>query len=158
LLAFLTVHGFWMLRLASELGNPTFPYFNTVFRSPYYPPVEQEISYTGGEWPGRLLLPFTFWRYERHGATEVPFADLRLVLLLALAVVACVAMVWRAWRQHGQKISRVAAFLAAYAVVAYLVWDAKFHVLRYFCPVLVMAPLLIVLLLRTLTPGPRTCL
>jgi hypothetical protein len=160
---FLLVNGFWMLKLYLEFGSPTFPFFNSIFRSPYGPPTEMEIpNHPIGSWSERLLAPFSSFPFERRPQMEVPFADVRLGLLLALIPVAVVAaaVTWTRRRRYVDDAAttpalHVVPFLFAFAGVSSVLWFVKFHILRYFCPVLVLTPLLTVLLLRACIPNRR---
>jgi hypothetical protein len=160
---FLATNGYWMWNLYRTVGSPTFPFFNSVFRSPYFPAVEMPIADTNGPWPWRLLtVPFAVTSYGRHSSMEVPFADVRLALLLVLAPVAVTVSAWRARRGRGAAASpmasRVTWLLAAFGVVSYLIWDERFFIVRYCSPLMVAAPLLAVLLLRSFVPRGRALL
>src|SRR5262249_52492536 len=131
LAGFLATNGFWMWKLYATVGSPTYPFFNSVFHSPYFPAVEMPIADTNGPWPSRLLpVPFPPSSYGRHSSMEVPFADVRLALLLVLIPAAVAARAWRAGRGGGTAAepaaSRVTWLLAAFGIVSYLIWDERF--------------------------------
>src|SRR6202042_2632309 len=86
--AVLLCAGFWFLALDRATGNPLFPFYNSIFRSPLIDP-----TYFGstnfppeGFWPS-LSFPFRFLLDYRL-ADDTPFRDLRIPLLYALLPVA----------------------------------------------------------------------
>lgn len=83
----------WAYRLYEEFGNPLFPFFNGVFRSPDFPTSNLPLtSFTPGNLWDLLTLPFwmatdSVWVY-----TEIPLPDVRPALL-ALCLPAC-GLLW----------------------------------------------------------------
>ena len=95
---FLLVAGPWALRLWHEFGNPFFPMFNDLFRSPDFPSDLQgttlERFLPGSVWdamilPVRMLLPVSMIQAE----TASP--DLRYAALLTLVVLWAARVAWR---------------------------------------------------------------
>ncbi len=146
--------GFWMWTLWRDYGNPLFPYYNHIFKSPW----ALEADYLNRE-----FLPKSFWEaliYPFIFATdpfrvgEIPFRGLRIPLLYALAIVAVLAWPLRAlWAGPGtlRLCDRYPAiFVIAAAAVAYLAWLKMFGVYRYLVPLEMLTPLLILLLVDRL--------
>jgi hypothetical protein len=100
----------------------------------------------------------------------VPFRDARLAIVwvaLFLAVIAYAARrlskPWRASTSQDQASvrppqPRMLVFLTIFCVSAYVVWLFQFFVIRYLCPVDMLAPLLILLLLAVVLGGSRRVL
>jgi hypothetical protein len=95
-LGFLVTGGFWAWTLWRAYGSPLFPYYNALFRSPWYPPVN---LYDGRYLPKSVieavLYPFynlTLWRFPN---AEVWFREPRFALLTVM-LVGCAGL--GAWR------------------------------------------------------------
>jgi hypothetical protein len=84
--AFAVVAGPWMWLTFERYGNPLFPYFNDVFRSPWADPVAFSATRFGPtsamEW---LVFPFMLlWKLQDY-VSEAEFRDARPALLYGLA-------------------------------------------------------------------------
>lgn len=137
---FLLTNGFWMYKLQILFQNPFFPFFNAVFKSPYFETVNYSFRavFADRSVAEALLLPFSFIGHFRPSyAANASFSDIRLALGLILFC-ACAPFV----KKH--PISRQTAFLAAWAGVSYIVWLVGFSVIRYLIPVEVLLPVFFV--------------
>lgn len=160
---FLLADGYWMALLYGKFGNPFFPWYNALFKSPYW--IDHNLSFVAivmpKTWIGFLLMPFHM-AWTGTLATEVASRDLRL------AIVAVLLLLWPATRLAGRitgrsvasvrdpRPARVAGFLATFAVVTFLLWVARFHILRYLVALNLLVPLLSVVLLQAvLRTRPR---
>ena len=88
LVAFAVTAGPWMWLMYERYGNPLFPYFNNVFRSPWADPTTYTANVFGpgsaAEW---LVFPFMLlWKLQYYVA-EAEFRDARPALLYSLALV-----------------------------------------------------------------------
>ncbi len=145
--------GWWWWWLWRHTGNPLFPYFNTVFRSPWLP----AASYADRRFLPRSLLqalfyPFGWAFHPSQQASELPVRDPRLavlqVLVLGLLAVAAVSPPLRR-----RLFDRQAAFLIIVCVVTYAAWTAQFGILRYLAVLEFFGGIVAMIPLRTL--GPR---
>ncbi len=149
---FLAFGGYWAWVLWREFGNPTFPYFNHWFHSPWW---EQE-AFFDRNWGPRSVAQWLFFPlYFSHRSTlvsEVGFRDYRLAALLLLALAAAAK---RLARGPGEPVALDPAwrFLAAFTLVAYLAWLKLFGIYRYLVPLEVLSGPLIVGLLLYLLRG-----
>jgi hypothetical protein len=153
---FLLTDGFWALHLYRAFGNPVFPFLNQFFHSPYWYPTEMSvIRPPPRDWLGHLLYPFTFRTFNMRKALEVKFRDSRLAVLAVLLAGAAIAALVRRLRRRPVAPAGppLTAFLVAFAVLSYVAWDARFHILRYLCPLQVVAPLTAAVLLRQFPLG-----
>ncbi|MFH1112356.1 MAG: hypothetical protein V1792_00405 [Pseudomonadota bacterium] len=116
----LLTHGWWSFWLWLHYGNPLFPYFNGIFKSPYFP----EISFFDVRFFPRNLIesvfyPFYFSWLPR--TAELPFRDFRFPLgYVCVILVICYFVYSKVTRRPNIKLSRPFGFLAAFMVLAYL--------------------------------------
>ena len=121
-------------------GNPFFPMFNGVFKSPGWPPVNTRLNadlFGIGTSPGAILsLPFHL-TFETHkfGETLAPGAMGLAVALLPLGVLLLASPGWFARASSGL------------ALVGVAVWGLLFQYARYLVPVL---PLIVVAVVTVL--------
>jgi hypothetical protein len=146
---FLLAYGFWGWTLWREFGNPFFPYFNDVFRSPWWDPVAYfDRNFGPRDALQAIAFPLFFARRSLLVA-EVAFRDWRLAALFVLAI-ACAAK----WLVSGRKpIAPAWRVLIVTALVAYLAWLKLFGIYRYLVPLEVLSGALIVGALLYLVPG-----
>jgi hypothetical protein len=145
--------GFWMWHLWYLYGNPLFPHFNQVFRSPWALPIPyRDTEYlTGPAW--RLaVFPFVF-SCDTRQASEIVFQDFRI--LTAFVLVLLCGLVWLARRVTPARLIAClggptfvrpgpAAFLLVAPAVIYLVWLQMFGHYRYLTALEMLAPTLVV--------------
>jgi hypothetical protein len=142
--AVLLCAGFWFLALDRATGNPLFPFYNSVFRSPLIDP-----TYFGstnfvpvGFWP-TLSFPFRFLLDYRI-ADDAPFRDLRIPLLYALLPIASLWLVVAPPRSAPLAAPPAMRILFVFAAGSYAAWLAAFAVYRYLVGLEMLAPLLLV--------------
>jgi hypothetical protein len=81
--------GPWALRLYRELGNPVFPFFNGVFRSPEFPADNLPLtSFVPGSVRDWLEFPFRIGTYRDWVYIEARLPDIRPGLLAILVLIA----------------------------------------------------------------------
>ncbi|WP_406696637.1 hypothetical protein V5E97_37195 [Singulisphaera sp. Ch08] len=163
----LLTNGFWMSELYVRYGNPIFPLYNTIFKSPYW--TDQNMTYhrvsAGFRWYDHLLVPF-YLAQNKQLLSEVPSADPRLaiacVLLLLTGLGRLLLAMGTDWRSPKAVRERLkgpfspdASLLVVFAVASYVVWYLQFRIVRYLTPVKLLAPLVCVLLLLDLLRGRR---
>ena len=148
--------GFWMWRMDELTGNPLFPYFNDIFRSPMAlaSPYRDMRFLPTSTWKA-LALPVLFsidWRIS----DDLPYTDVR-VGLAYLLVIAALA-VWALGRRSQDPLvdPRAARIAFAYAAVSYFVWLRLFAIYRYILQLEMAAPLLIAFAVGLLPLGRRT--
>lgn len=146
--------GYWLWRMWTDYGNPLFPYYNQVFKSPW----AIEADYLNRGMLPRSLLEFVAYPLvfivDPKLVSESVFFDLRAPLIYVLALAALLA--WplrRRWLGAGTTTladRHPANLVLAASLVAYLVWLKLFGVYRYLAPLEMLAPLLVVLLVDRL--------
>jgi len=159
--------GFWMLEMWERFGNPLFPYFNEVFKSPW----GAEGSYRDERFIPKSLhvwLLFPIWfNIDPMQVGEVGFRDLRFGLLYVLLIVLLVRAVGRLLKKQttggasapAQSDRRsVTRFLVIFSAVSFAVWMKLFGVYRYIIVCEFLAPLVIFLVIAALVRNPQRCL
>ena len=159
--------GFWMLEMWERFGNPLFPYFNEIFKSPW----GAEGSYRDVRFIPKSLhvwLLFPIWfNIDPMQVGEVPFRDLRFGLIYVLLIVLLVRAVWRLLKKPttdgtlapAQTDRRsVTRFFVIFTAVSFAVWMKLFGVYRYIIVAEFLAPLVIFLLIAALVANPQRCL
>jgi len=149
--------GYWFVTVWNTFRNPLFPYFNQLFRSPWYPAIDlSDRRFAPKSLLETLFRPF-YWAVQGEGRiAEVGFRDPRFALVMAAALAALVVFVLRRRRASGQtSISRdQRVFLLAFAV-SYVLWLKQFSILRYLAPTELVIGLALVVLVRQLLPESR---
>ena len=137
--AFALAAGPWMWVLYERFGNPLFPYYNDVFRSPWADPVRFTATRFGPssllEWP---IFPYEMlWKLEGF-VSEPEFRDARPALLYTLAVAALVARPPRLPAMRGEW-----RFLGVFFVASFLAWAVMYRIFRYLVPLEMVGALFI---------------
>jgi hypothetical protein len=133
-----------------DTGNPVFPSYNTIFKSPHYPLVNEQYNFP--YWQHTTILDALKAPYEvvvhpwlMNDSTPAGAFGL---LVAAVAIAALVG-----WRHRGRRDVAI-AWLAL--VVGLLAWWIQFRYLRYALPAMMVGVLLTVTLLRGWRPGRAT--
>ncbi|MFO1325146.1 MAG: glycosyltransferase 87 family protein [Burkholderiales bacterium] len=153
--AFAATAGPWMWTMFERYGNPLFPYWNDVFRSPWGDPVSYTASRFGpASWAEWLAFPFMLLVKLEHYVSEPEFRDARPALLYVLALVALVV----ALRRRGAQRAACGAtdawrFLVGFFVVSFIAWAAMYRIWRYLVPLEMLAGLMIACLVVRLVPA-----
>lgn len=158
---FLVTYGFWGATLYREFGNPFFPYFNAVFRSPWWEPVSFFDEHFGPRDALQAAFFPLFFAQKSTLVGEVAFRDWRLAALLVLTLAATVK--YLAMRRRAaaaapmeQPIARAWTILAVFTLVSYLAWLKLFGIYRYLVPLELLSGALIVGCTLYLVPGRDT--
>ncbi len=136
--------GFWAYDLWRTFGNPLFPFFNDVFKSPWAAiDPHKNLVYLPKTWIDALTLP---WRYPFNARLvgETRFTDLRIPTLYSLAWIAIAAALWNRGLPGLTRGGKVVLVMMAGSFAGWL-W--MFAIYRYLITVELLAPLGVVLLL-----------
>ena len=148
LAGFTLVDLWWALKLFRRFGSPTFPMFNGVFRSPWFPPssvVDDRFLPHGIEqW---LFYPFD-WLSGGPYPGDLPFRDPRAAIALGCGIAALLA--WGLRRPPLAPIQRAAL---VFLVAGYAAWLATSSIIRYAVVIEVVAGLMVPLLLARVLSG-----
>ena len=144
-------HYFVMWRL---FGNPLFPYYNNIFRSPFAAPEDfADKRYLPKNWVDWLFYPFE-WAYDGHPGlvSQLAFRDIRIATAILLGALA--AVTWLVSRLMSQPqrspITPGVRALIIFMIVGYLLWLAIFSQYRYLLTIEMLSGVAIVLALGRL--------
>lgn len=154
-LGFAAVYWIWGYSLYREYQSPTFPFMNSIFRSPYYDPINLvDDRFFPRTWQQRYFYPFFFAR-KNTLVSEVPFRDMRLafcyIAVVALAAVGLFHFVRSLFKSGKERICRqsspILCFLVLFFSISYLLWQNQFSVYRYLIVLELLAPAFLALAL-----------
>jgi len=143
LLGVVALMGYWTIHLEALTGNPLFPYFNDVFKSPLALPAPyRDMRFLPTHFWIAAAFPILFtlnWAI----ADDIPFRDIRVVLAYVTVIVAII--VWLAGRRSKDPlvIPEAARPILAFAGVSYVVWLKLFAIYRYIVSLEMLGPLLV---------------
>ncbi|MBP2313741.1 hypothetical protein [Azospirillum soli] len=150
--------GFWMAHLWHDYGNPVFPHMNHVFKSPFAAISDYvNVGFFPASTLERLFFPF-FFTFAPLKVGEVPFLDLRVLILFVLVpVAAALALLATVFRLRSEPLADPAAsrFLLTAMAVTYALWVVMFCIYRYLVPLEILGPVAIVMA-AGLLPVART--
>jgi hypothetical protein len=151
--------GPWWWRMWTLFGNPVFPQFNSIFKSPF----AQQVAVMDDMHLPHNAMEAVFWPLvfakDIGRISELPLKPAVLVVLYLLAIAfACRWLFERATaRSSVTPLSARAVFLLLFGLVGYLAWLKLFSIYRYLVPLELLAPLMAWLLIRRLV-APRLAL
>ncbi|MET0677660.1 MAG: hypothetical protein ABW175_17830, partial [Bradyrhizobium sp.] len=139
--------GAWSVMLWREMGNPIFPLFNGIFRSPELVPVNiMDWQFMPRGLLDALAYPF-YWLVGDNRSSEYPFRDARFAVAMVL-LVGCIGR--SVVRRVNAFTQRDIQFLL-FVIVSYAAWLFVFAIQRYAVALeLLCAPLIILLMSRLL--------
>ncbi len=137
--------GFWWWILWQRFGNPVFPYFNDIFRSPWAAPIAMtDTRFMPRSLAQAVFYPL-FWAFAPDTlVTELPVRDPRI----ALGWLAALALAVGAARRR--QPNRAAAVLPAFWALSYVAWELCFSILRYLAVLELLSGVLMMMALRPL--------
>ncbi len=155
---FLVAYGYWALTLQREFASPFFPYFNALFKSPWWEPVSfYDHDYGPRTLKQALAFPLLF-ATKSWFVSDQAFQDFRLALLWLLAPL--VVAKWLVKRRvpgtdapWPEDVRRGWRLLAGFTLAAYLLWLKLFGIYRYLVPLEALSGPLIVGCAIYLVPG-----
>jgi len=140
LLGFLGVAAHHMLTLWHDFGNPTFPYLNQIFQSPYWEPeAVRDVRFLPQDFWQLITYPFYWTTVDTYIVTEPPFRDWRAAIayvvtaagLVALAI-SCVRNGYRRRQTSTQTYGLDLVFI--FVILSYFCWALGFGYYRYAVP------------------------
>jgi len=155
LLGVIALMGYWTIHLEALTGNPLFPYFNDVFKSPLALPAPyRDMRFLPTHFWIAAAFPILFtlnWAI----ADDIPFRDIRVMLAYVTVIIAVI--VWLAGRRSKDPlvIPEAARPILAFAAVSYLVWLKLFAIYRYIIILEMLGPLLVAIAIGLLPISRR---
>ena len=151
---FLACAGFWMWKMQVLTGNPLFPYFNDVFKSPMalISPYRDMRFLQYGFW-NKLTYPIRF-SIDYRVADDIPYDDIRIGI--AYVVLIATAVIWAIGKRSKEPLfePKAARIAFVFVAVAYFFWLKLFAIHRYILQMEMLAPILIAMAVG-LWPLPR---
>ncbi len=147
----LVTGGAWSLMLWREFGNPVFPMFNAVFRSPELMAANiMDWQFLPHGLLDALAYPF-YWLVGDNRSSEYPFRDARF----AVATVLIVLGIGRGLVTRIDIFTRRDTQFLLFFGVSYAAWLAVFAIQRYAVVLeLLCAPLIVLLIARIMAGVP----
>lgn len=136
--------GVYLFDAFQYTGNPVFPYYNSIFKSIYYPYESWQFNFGPTTFIERLAYPFIAFRDPtRLGEVKDLFPDVKLLTTSAVSVILfAVVVVLKV-----QLNKRVMVFLAMNAG-AFIVWQLLFGYSRYAIALEILLGLSVVVLIN----------
>ncbi|MSO81075.1 MAG: hypothetical protein EXQ97_05535 [Alphaproteobacteria bacterium] len=163
LAGFAATGGAWMLHLWRAYGNPVFPFYNHLFRSPWaLHDSYKHLFYLPDTLWERLLYPIAYTRNTAF-TSDVDFQDYRILSCFVLLPMAASFMLWRRLRGRAEPpalLARDAALpVMAFWAGTYVAWVALFGIYRYALALEMLAPLVLLLAWDRIlhAPARRLC-
>jgi hypothetical protein len=156
--AFAVTAGPWMATMYARYGNPLFPYFNDVFRSPWTDPVSYSATRFGPATPLEwLVFPYLLLVRLEGFVAEPEFRDARLALLytLALAALALFALQRRRSAPPPSATRNAWRCVIAFWLASFAAWAVLYRIARYLVPLELLAGALTAGLVVRLVPARR---
>jgi hypothetical protein len=143
----LATGGAWAWTLWQQFGNPVFPFYNTIFRSPEGPVFAiADGRFMPHDLWDAVAYPF-YWMVGNHRSSEGPFRDPRFAIACVLLVAHAGVSLFYKVRVFTRRDKQFLLFFA----VAYVMWLLAFSIHRYAVALeLLAAPLIVLLLGRIL--------
>jgi hypothetical protein len=138
------------LRMYVLFQNPIFPYYNNIFKSPYFEPIG---LFDERFLPKSLMQYFTYpfmWAGTSKDpiVTELPLRDTRFAFAIALGAATVVSRLLSELMTHKTVSQRETNYgmraLVVFAAVSYILWVAMFSIYRYFILVELVTGILII--------------
>jgi len=160
----ITTIGYWMTVLWANFHSPLFPFYNKIFKSPYY----DFINFSDTRWFPHdkyqiLFYPFHFLK-DSSLVCEEGFRDIRFALCYILLMLFIFMIYYkRVTRKYGSQelfdkyefpgaLKNISTFIMFFFVFSYILWQYMFSVYRYIIPLELLAPVFIILIMRYIFP------
>jgi hypothetical protein len=145
--------GWWYWRVWDMTGNPLFPYYNDIFKSPLYWDERYVFSFfLPKTWREAILYPW-LWLANPTRVSEMSFVSLAIPGLMTFLAAIGIAR-FLGLRPQGQSTNPPATrALFAFWLIGYVLWLTQSSVYRFAVVLEMLVPLLVVALLaRWVTP------
>ncbi len=153
--------GYWLVLMWMNFGNPLFPFFNSIFKSPYIESDRnfQDLRFLPKDIYQTLFYPFYFAQ-EQTLVAEVKFRDIRVALAYIFILALFGFLAYRWFSKSSPSPNRIIEpeilfFLVSFYVTAYLLWLKLFSIYRYLIVIELLTPVLLVLIVAYIYPRKR---
>lgn len=154
LVGFLLIDGYWMMVLWQNFGNPLFPFYNHIFKSPFYYPVPYVIPSRGLNAVETIFYPFYF-SWDNPGRSgrfiQSVFRDFRLPCVYVLTIIYAYSrlVTRKEWTIPRSQVN-YQRFFIFFFILSYIIWQFQFSVIRYLMVLDLLAPVVIYITLSNI--------
>lgn len=148
--------GFWMYRLWNLYGNPLFPFYNGIFKSPYMKLENfSDSRYLPEGLFDHIVFPFYFLFSNHYTDPQHYYRDARFAIIYVLIIIIAFIFLLK-WSRANSKTKRVKMknvvipihqFLIIFFISSFIIWQLKFSILRYTNALELLGPAVIIILL-----------
>jgi hypothetical protein len=146
----------WNVILYRQWGNPVFPYFNRIFKSPYFDP----INWRDPRWQFHSIADFARFviaaARPTHRTSEQPFADARMLIFMIFLIgggALWIIRYFRATKAPDSERRVVSAFIWFFCV-SFAIWAMVFVYQRYLVPLELLFGIAIWILVADIFKNP----
>lgn len=135
-LAFVAVAGHHMLTLWLDFGNPTFPYLNQIFHSPWWEfTAIRDARFQPRNLWHFIIFPFTWTTLDSYIVAEPPLRDWRAAIAYVAMFAGMAAFAVRCFgHRRGGDRTQGLAIVYAFVIASYVTWAFGFSYYRYAVP------------------------
>lgn len=136
ILGFIVVNGWWMYLLYSNFGNPVFPYYNSIFKSPFHLFSDlHDTRFFPRSIFDAIFFPFQWLKFSTKYASEIPFKDPRWSVIYVLIIATLFSFILSKTRKFAHLFKKTldipSVFLILFSIITFLIWEKTFAILRY---------------------------
>lgn len=133
MISFLAIWGPWGLKLFRLTGNPFFPLFNSIFRSPWIAPSGGlDARFFPKSVLEALFYPFYWANNSSMTVMEPHFVDYRFAVVYATGLLAFVLWLRATWKSDVKMpLAPVSRALLIFVMISFVIWESVFSILRY---------------------------
>lgn len=146
---FLTAYSCWGWILWKNFHNPVFPFFNSIFPSPYWEgPDYKDIRYFNKSWLADLFYPFyLFWNVKGDNSLHNRFlvSQFRLIVGMFLFLLPLIGLIGKRKPEEAEDPEKVLLhILMFWMLVVYVLWLLFFRLYRYMIPFELMLSIVLI--------------
>lgn len=144
-LGFLLIDGYWLYLNFVKFGNPLFPYYNNIFKSPYV----LLQNYTDKRYFPENLMQWIFFPFYWHNNAikinfvfEEQFRDFRYAAVyISVLIIAFSNFIFNFKKSFNKNFLKEyfkennVSFIILFVFFSYITWLCQFSIIRYFVPI-----------------------
>ncbi|MGN6646111.1 MAG: hypothetical protein ACTHJT_06240 [Cytophaga sp.] len=144
--------GYWMYLQWMRFGNPTYPFFNNIFQSPYGRITNPtDIRFFPKGFFQTLFYPFYFVVKQTYTA-EVTFRDMHLAVCYCLLIGFVGFFCYKKFVSKETEIFtagnyKMYFFIISFFVLSYILWQKLFSIYRYVLLLEILSPVFVLIIL-----------
>ena len=143
-LAFAAGWGWWGWTMWQRFGNPVHPLMNHVFRSPWAAIASgQDTRFLPRSVLEAIAYPFFWLRGRPFVVAETGVGDPRFALVWLAVFAILLRAVWARLTRRPWRLPPVTLLLLTFTVIAFVLWEAQFSILRYIVALEVLTGLIL---------------